>query len=141
RPHHQAALQASPKDRTYGLFYHNNLSTLTNCHLHLGDHARLATTAEELAHFGYDPANDTYKAAGDLCRCVMLARKDARLAEAKRKELAQSYADRALALLRQAVARGFKDAAHMRQNPTLKPLRAREDFKKLLAELEGKTKE
>jgi hypothetical protein len=70
----------------------------------------------------------------------MLADQDAQLNEARRKELAQSYADRALALLRQAVARGYKDAAHMKQNPNLQPLRAREEFKTLLAELEDKAK-
>jgi tetratricopeptide (TPR) repeat protein len=136
RPHHQAALKASPKDRTYRLFYHNNLSTLTGSHLHLGDHARLATTAEELARFRYDPANDTYKAGCLLCRCATLAEKDPRLDEAKRKEFARRYADQALALLRRAVSRGYKNAAEMRGNADLKPLQGREDFKKLLAELE-----
>ena len=68
----------------------------------------------------------------------MLADKDAALAQAKRKELAQGYADRALAQLRQAVARGFKDADRMKQGPHLEALRARPDFGKLLAELEGK---
>ena len=31
---------------------------------------------------------------------------------------------------------GYKDAAHMKKDSDLDPLRAREDFKKLLAELE-----
>jgi hypothetical protein len=138
RPHHQAALKASPKNRTYGLFYHNNLYTLAESHLHLGDHVRLAATAEELARCGYDPANETYRAAADLCHCGALADKDAGLAEAERKELANRYADRALAMLRQAVARGYTNAAHMRQDAALEPLRAREEFQALLAGLEGK---
>jgi len=46
--------------------------------------------------------------------------------------------DRALTLLRQAVARGYKDAIHMKKDADLEPLRAREDFKKLLSELEAK---
>ena len=57
---------------------------------------------------------------------------------ARRKELARGYAERALALLRQAVQRGFKDAARMKKDPDLEPLRTRDDFKKLLAHLEGK---
>jgi hypothetical protein len=60
---------------------------------------------------------------------------------ARRQELAEGDADRALALLRQAVARGYKDTAHMKKDADLQPLRAREDFKKLLAKLEGKAKE
>jgi serine/threonine protein kinase len=138
RPHHQAALKVNPKHPTYRNFYRNNLWILADCRLGLADHARLATTADELARFGYDPANDTYRAACYLCHCVVLADKDTSLNEAKRKELARSYTDRALAMLRQAVARGFKDVAHLKKNPDFEPLRSREDFKMLLANLEGK---
>ena len=47
------------------------------------------------------------------------------------------YADRAMELLQQAVNAGYKDAAHMKKDTDLDPLREREDFKKLLAELEA----
>ena len=43
-----------------------------------------------------------------------------------------------LELLRKAVKAGYKDAAHMKQDKDLDLLRDREDFKKLLAELEKK---
>ena len=43
-----------------------------------------------------------------------------------------------MALLKQAVAKGYKDAAHMKKDKDLDPLREREDFKQLLAELEKK---
>jgi hypothetical protein len=43
-------------------------------------------------------------------------------------------------LLREAVAKGFKDAAHMKQDSDLAPLRQRPDFQKLLKELEEKGK-
>jgi hypothetical protein len=85
--------------------------------------------------------NDAYTAAKCLCRCAILAGKDARLDEARRKELADSYANGALAQLRQAVARGYKNAAQMKQDPALQLLRAREEFLKLLADLEGNPKE
>jgi len=52
----------------------------------------------------------------------------------------QFYADQAMAMLRDAVAKGFKDAAHMKKDTDLDPLRQREDFQKLLAELEAKAK-
>jgi hypothetical protein len=48
------------------------------------------------------------------------------------------YADRALQLLHRAVHAGFKDAAHLRKDTALDPLRERDDFQKLLAELEKK---
>jgi hypothetical protein len=47
-------------------------------------------------------------------------------------------ADEAMALLKQAVAKGYKNAAHMKQDKDLAPLCQRDDFKKLVAELEGK---
>jgi Tfp pilus assembly protein PilF len=47
-------------------------------------------------------------------------------------------ADRAMELLQKAVKAGYKDAAHMAKDTDLDPLRGREDFKKVLAELEGK---
>jgi serine/threonine protein kinase/tetratricopeptide (TPR) repeat protein len=141
RPHHQAALKASPKNPTYRLFYRNNLRALASGHVGLADHARAAATADELARFGHDRVAETYRAACYLGRCVTLAGKDARVDEARRQELAQTYADRALALLRQAVAGGYKDAARMRTEPALGPLRARAEFNKLLFGLESKTKE
>ena len=48
----------------------------------------------------------------------------------------QEYADRALELLRKAVKAGYKDAAHMKKDTDLDPLRERDDCKKLLSELE-----
>ena len=48
----------------------------------------------------------------------------------------QFYGDEAMKLLREAVAKGFKDAKQMKQDRDLDPLRDREDFQKLLEELE-----
>jgi tetratricopeptide (TPR) repeat protein len=47
----------------------------------------------------------------------------------------EAFAARAVGLLRQAVAAGWKDAAHLRTDADLDPLRMREDFQKLLASL------
>ena len=111
RAHCQAALKLRPGNTTSRQCCNYALLALAQIHLARGDHARLATAADDLARSGYEPANDAYNAACFLCRCVTLADKDARLDMARRKELTTGYADRALALLRQAVARGYKDAA------------------------------
>ena len=50
----------------------------------------------------------------------------------------QEYADAAMEMLQKAVKAGYKEAAHMKADPDLDPLRDRDDFKKLLAELEAK---
>jgi serine/threonine protein kinase len=51
---------------------------------------------------------------------------------------ADKLADEAMALLKQAVAQGFNDADYMKKDDDLGALRERDDFKKLLAELEAK---
>jgi serine/threonine protein kinase len=48
----------------------------------------------------------------------------------------EECAKRAVALLQQAIAKGWKNAEHMKKDDDLKSLRERDDFKKLLAELE-----
>jgi tetratricopeptide (TPR) repeat protein len=55
---------------------------------------------------------------------------------------ANADADRAMAWLRKAVAAGFKNVDHLKKDKDLDSLRDREDFKKLLADLQpGKGKE
>jgi serine/threonine protein kinase/tetratricopeptide (TPR) repeat protein len=50
---------------------------------------------------------------------------------------ADAEAERAVAWLRQAVAAGYKDAAHLKQDRDLAALRGRTDFTKLVTTLEG----
>jgi hypothetical protein len=52
-------------------------------------------------------------------------------------KLSNEYAARALELLREAVAQGYKDVAHIKKDKDLDPLRDRDDFKKLMAQLEA----
>jgi hypothetical protein len=53
---------------------------------------------------------------------------------------AAAEADRAMERLRKAVAAGYRNAAHMKKDPDLEVLRDRDDFKKLIAELEVERK-
>jgi tetratricopeptide (TPR) repeat protein/tRNA A-37 threonylcarbamoyl transferase component Bud32 len=135
-PHHEAALKANPRSPLYRAFFRNNSRALADTCLHLGDHAAAAAAADRLAGVGVDPPHDLYDAAGFLARCAQLAAKDDKLPAARRQELAKAHADRALAALRQAVARGYKDVAHLKKDPDLDPLRDRADFRRLLADLE-----
>jgi hypothetical protein len=63
-----------------------------------------------------------------------------KLDDGQRKEAARFYGNAAMELLRDAVSKGYKDVAHMKKNTDLDPLRRREGFQKLVAELEGKGK-
>ena len=77
------------------------------------------------------------RAAWTLARCVPVVEKDDKLDEAKRRAEMQFYADQAMAMLRDAVAKGYKNADDMKTDKDLDPLREREDFKKVVAELEA----
>jgi hypothetical protein len=92
-------------------------------------------TAETLRDLGWDPPGTVYDAACGLALCLPLVEHDSQADAGQRKHHAQFYGDQALALLRTAVARGYKDAAHMQKDTDLDPLRQRDDFQKLLAEL------
>ena len=73
-------------------------------------------------------------------RCIITTAQHAKLDDMQRKAAAQFYGDAAMKLLRDAVSKGYKDVAHMKKDTDLDPLRQREEFQKLLAELEGKGK-
>jgi tetratricopeptide (TPR) repeat protein len=135
RPYIRAALDADPRYTFYRAVLRDNCQSFGATLLDLGDHALAAKTAAELARIAFDPANDTYNAACYLSLCVPLAKKDTKLSDAKREELARSYGVQAMEMLRQSVAKGYKDFAHMKKDSDLEPLRGREDFQKLLADL------
>jgi serine/threonine protein kinase/tetratricopeptide (TPR) repeat protein len=135
-PYLKKALDANPRHPFYREVYSDTRRVLAATLLELGDHAGAAEAAADLGRVAPDPAY-AYKAAGFFSRCIPLAEKDAKLPEAKRKDLAKSYADRAVEALRQAVAKGYKDADHLKKDPDLDPLRERDDFRQLLAELEA----
>jgi serine/threonine protein kinase/tetratricopeptide (TPR) repeat protein len=59
------------------------------------------------------------------------------LASAKEPANRKEYEARAVELLRQACAKGYKNLDGLTKNPELEPLREREDFQKLVAELQS----
>jgi serine/threonine protein kinase/tetratricopeptide (TPR) repeat protein len=134
--HADKAVEANPQNPGYRTNLWVNCVVLAQTNVELGDHAAAAAVAFHLMETPKNSMPNSHDAACFLSRCVPLAAQDKQLTEAKRKELAQTYADRAMAALRQAIKNGFRDAAHMKQNPDLNALRGREDFKKLMAELE-----
>ncbi len=74
---------------------------------------------------------------GEIPLLLDLARVYA-LAAGKDEANSEDYIKVCLDLLRRAVGRGFKDAAYLKKDNDLKLLRDHVEFKKLLAELEGK---
>jgi serine/threonine protein kinase/predicted negative regulator of RcsB-dependent stress response len=87
-----------------------------------------ALAAADLLAANAKVAENLYEAACGYALCVPLA---GTMAEKEKRAV------RAVELLRQAVTRGLDDVAHVRENIDLDALRGREDFKKVLAELEA----
>jgi hypothetical protein len=140
RPHHLAALKANPRHPTYRQFYRNYLVALTAAHAGLLEQGDAVRTAESLRELGWGAPTAAYDAACGLSLCVPIVAKHGKLNDKQRKEAAQFYGDAAMRLLREAVSKGYKDAPNMRKDTDLNPLRQREDFQKLMAELEGEGK-
>jgi tetratricopeptide (TPR) repeat protein len=140
RPYYRRALTANPKNPIYLSSFSLHRGAMCAALVGLGEHTAAAAEAHELARVGFDPAEDCYNAACYLSRCVPLAEKDASLLQPERKELARRYSDQAMDSLRQAVKAGWKDAPLIRKDTDLDPLRGREDFRKLVEELEKKAK-
>ena len=88
--------------------------------------------------FRSDSQEDYRLAAVILARCVPLATKDTKLPEGERKKQSEDYASRSVQQLRQAVERGYADLVQLKTAAVFAPLRTRDDFQKLVAEVEKK---
>jgi hypothetical protein len=136
-PHHLAALKVNPRHPQYRLAYRKHLGLLPEVHAGLLEQEDAVHAAEACRDLGYDPPADAYDAACFLSLCVRRVSKHDKLDVKERQQAAQFYGDRAMKLLRAAVSKGFKNVAHLKKDTDLDPLRKRDDFQKLVAELEA----
>jgi hypothetical protein len=103
--------------------------------LDLGKHAEAAETVTVLPALLPAGGLEHRLAVGVLLRCLELARKDGAIPKQERAHAVAGYADQAMDLLRQAVANGYRDVETLKNAPSLAPLRTRQDFQQLLAEM------
>jgi len=138
--HQEAALKARPQSPDYRRCCRMYLTTLIQTDAGLGDQAGAQRDAEQLRDLGWEPPATAYEAGRALSLCIPVVQKDDQLDAAQRQAAVKFYGDQALAMLRAAVAQGYKDVEHMKQDKDLDAVREREDYKKLLAQLEAKEK-
>jgi serine/threonine protein kinase/tetratricopeptide (TPR) repeat protein len=133
----QTAAKARPKIPGYAKLLSGHYHDLAKILLGGKDHTAASEVADKLP--GVQPKNpaDAYVAAAVLARCAQLAEQDRTLGEDKRGELVQGYGRRAVILLRDAIARGYKDLKKLKKDDDFTALRMRADFQKLLTELEA----
>jgi eukaryotic-like serine/threonine-protein kinase len=139
-PDHQAALKGNPQRSGYRESYRNYLLELTRTFAGQGDRPGALAVATKGHNLSWDPAVDAYRAACMLAQCMPIVEQDDKLAAPRRQAEIAFYADQAMAMLRDALDKGYKDAGHMQTDKNLDPLRAHEDFKTVVAELEAKVK-
>jgi eukaryotic-like serine/threonine-protein kinase len=104
------------------------------------DSAGCLAAAAEYEALKPTDAEGLYDAACHRAVCAAVVREDPKTPAADAPRLAKEQADLAMAWLQKAVAAGFTDAEHMKQDKDFDALREREDFKKLVAELQAKKK-
>jgi tetratricopeptide (TPR) repeat protein len=101
----QATWPADVRHPTLRPMVHSFYANRAETQVQLGKHAEAARTAAELPPLEPDAWQAARRAAGFLARCVPLAEQDQQLSPKQRQELAQTYADQASALLREAIRR------------------------------------
>jgi hypothetical protein len=135
-PYHQAALQANPRNPQFREFFHNNLVVLVQANAGLKDQVAAVQAAERVRDLGWNPPANAYDAGCALSASIPILEKYGQLDAAKRKVAVQFYGDQAMVMLRVAVSKGWRAVGHMRRDTDLDPLRTRDDYKKLVADLE-----
>ncbi|GIW89846.1 MAG: hypothetical protein KatS3mg109_0278 [Pirellulaceae bacterium] len=134
-PHHQSALKADPQCPLYRQYYRNHLLLQVQVEAELLDPAAAVQAARSLRDLDWGQPGNTYDAACAISRCIGLVKEHEMLDVEQRQLSVQFYGDEAMRLLRDAVAKGVKDADLIKKDADLNWLRQREDFQKLLAEL------
>ena len=97
--------------------------------LNLKDPVRAVADAAAIAEAPAAAAGDLYNAACVYALCTQLAPDNASRADV--------WGARAVTLIRQAVAKGYKDLARIKTHPDLEALRSRGDYRKLIQELDA----
>ena len=111
--------------------------------LRQNDHKSASAAVTELQHDvpaegAEAPGMSDRDAAVFLVQCFQAVEKDTSLSEEKRTAARAEYAGQAVALLRRAAEMNPKAVQDLKTAREFQPLRERDDFKQLVAEIEAK---
>ncbi len=129
----RAGLALAPRNNDYIQDASTTHIALIETLIRLREHEDAARAVSELLSFSPDSGPQCFQAGSLLARCVPLAAADARLPDARRNELAKTYAGRAVELLREAKKRGHLDVEALKSDHGFDGIRSRADFRELLA--------
>jgi len=134
------AYHTAPKHPIYGRFLVKHTWELAHVKLELGAHQQTADTAAELILIRPEDGGDAASAAELTAWCITAVGKDRQLTAEAQRERAADYAARSMALLTDAVRRGYTNVESLNRSKAFAPMRDRPDFKKLLEDLEARRK-
>jgi serine/threonine-protein kinase len=130
--HERAALAINPRSTTVRAQLGQHLESFAGVLIDQGAHAEAVRAGDDLLKLSADLSGARGRVARILARSVPLALADAKLPESRRTALSALYADRAIALLREAVEKGEPGALRLQDDATFEPLHSRDGFKTLL---------
>ena len=134
----EAALKANPDYDLYHGDIRSYRSTLAACQAGTGKFGEALATAEGIEKLGWEAKSDAFMAACAYSSCVAALEGQAGLSAERRAEQSRLFSERAIAALRLAVAKGFSEIRHVKEDEDLRPLRDRKDFQELVAEMGNK---
>jgi eukaryotic-like serine/threonine-protein kinase len=108
-----------------------HLGTLASLQLERKAHAEVAKAGEEMLKVAVGAPATRAEVALLMAQCFPLAASDSALSPARRAVIAGAYADRAIALLREAVESNDPDTGKLLRDPSFDPIRNRDGFKAL----------
>jgi serine/threonine-protein kinase len=133
--HGDRALAEGPKSKSRMLFVGTVYLDLAAALRDLGRPAQAAATLwEHRALLEGDP-DHLYRLACGLSQCVPLVARDRTVLTSEERAERGKYGDWALDALRQAIVAGYRDASRMSTDADLDPIRERDVFRDLVADL------
>ena len=123
--------EKNPEARRYAYNHH---WALAETYVALKKHSEAAQATDGLLHLrprGWQPL---HLAAGLFAQCVAVVEETAGVGDVEKEGLKRPYADRAIQLLREALAAGYRGAWSLYTEPEFHALRGHTEFQQLLVE-------
>jgi eukaryotic-like serine/threonine-protein kinase len=133
----ERAREGNPREQNYARFLYEARRDRARTLLELGRHADVALEAGRIAQIDPKRPEGFISAAEFLGRCFELAGSDTALAESKRRELQETYAQEVIKALRNAIDCGSEDRSRL-DGPAFKSMKGRPDFEKLREDWKAK---
>jgi hypothetical protein len=126
------------------IWYRDNLSgsyaNLSGLERRLGRLAEAAAVSRHRLELWPDNPVELYRTACELALCVPTVGKGKTELTPEEQARGRLYADEALAVLRRAIAKGYRQVDQLKKDSRLDSLRRRADFQQLLRDVESGTR-